>query len=267
MSLRLTPLALLPALCLAQPIAQPPTTAPVIAPAPIAAPAPVALNAEGIWRALGQTHNTCKDEYDYFPHGGPRIFGCHLRALISLPQLSALAGTPIFIAGPHTPSALNLAHASEFGQYHPAFARWVADQLIPRLTTPEMRMQAQPIYDQYVKSLATSFYITYRKIQKEPDCFHAEIARYKRFLQGSQEQDMPTERYFFFMNPKFCSNPDGNFDFFYKNGFDVDSNGNVIKSCFSWWVRRTLDGTAPDFWRGLTKLIKAYDPALINKIH
>jgi len=57
---------------------------------------------------------------------------------------------------------------------------------------------------------------------------------------------------------------DAGFDYFYKHGFDGGHNGNVVKTCIAFWIRRTIDGTANEFYKGLLKLLKTYDPGLLK---
>jgi hypothetical protein len=42
----------------------------------------------------------------------------------------------------------------------------------------------------------------------------------------------------------------------YGTPYDV----NVVNTSVAFWVRRSIDGTMPEFYRGLEKLVRAYDP-------
>lgn len=217
------------------------------------------------WQRLDQTVNTCPDHYDYHPDGGMRIFACHLFSLVPYAQFRKQAGMPIFVSGPHSPAALALDSAHEFGHYSPAFVRWLGEHAVPGADEPGFRRATQPLYDQYVKPLATTFYVTYQKARAEPDCFEREERKFRRLLKARKLPRDYYEKYFYFMNPLFCGNPDGGFDYFHKRGFDGGHDGNVVKTCVGFWLRRSLDGTADDFHRGLEKLLRAYDPAVLER--
>jgi len=217
-----------------------------------------------LWAGLSQTDNTCEGTFDYHPGGGMRIFACHMASRLSYAKLRALSGVEVFLDGPHKGKQLRLDAKRSFGRYNPAFVRWAIAHLIPAADDAAFRVATQPLYDRFVKPLATAYYLTWRKAQVEPRCFEREVERYTRFLAGRDDAEMPYERYFFFMNKHFCENPDGGFEFFHRRGFDEDTNGNVIKTAAAWWMRRTIDGTAKDWARGLTKLIRTYDMGLLQ---
>lgn len=217
-----------------------------------------------VWSGLGQTTNTCPDTFDYFPNGGPRIFACHVASSLPYERLVELAGMKVFLDGPHTAAGADLTAERSFGRYNPAFVRWAVDHLVPGADDAAFRVATQPLYDSFVKPLATAFWLTWRKAQAEPRCFEREVDQYTSFLAGKQVSEMPYERYFFFMNDKFCTNPAGGFAFFHGRGFDGGANGNVIKTTTAWWIRRSIDGTANEWARGLKKLLRTYDMGLLT---
>jgi len=223
----------------------------------------VASKIRDVWFKLDQTKNTC-EEYDYFPEGGMRNFACHLKSLISLPFLAQASGLAVFNQGPHQGTMLKLDHRYQFGYYNPDFVRWMVDNLIPGAEDAALRKVTQAHYDKYVKPLARIFYATWRKARKEPKCFRREVEHYRSMMEEKKLPEMYYERFFFFMNPDFCSHADGGFDYFYKHGFDGGYSGNVVKTCIAFWMRRTIDGTADEFSRGLLKLLKAYDPGVLK---
>ncbi len=217
----------------------------------------------GVWSQLGSTQNSCKGEFDYHPNGGPRIFACHLWSKLSFQEFSKMAGVPIFLSGPHSSAGLDLKDSKNFGRYNPAFVRWAIDNLIPGAEDKAFKLATQPLYEKFIRPLAISFFVTYKKIQREPACFDREVKRYQEYLAGIIKEQ-PYEQYFFVMNDSFCLNPQGSFDYFHKRGFDGGHNGNVDKSTFSWWIRRSLDGTKELWFKGLEKLLQTYDQKLLS---
>ena len=219
---------------------------------------------QDVWTHLDRTYNSCPNEYDYYPKGGMRIFACHLRSLVSYETLHDSSGFDIFVSGPHTNAALNLKSPNSFGHYNPRFVRWMADHVVPEDRNSALRAATQDHYDQYVRPLARIFFATYQKIQREPACFRREKQRYLAALTRGKVPDMFVERYFFFMNEKFCNRPNDK-NYFYRHGFDAGYDGNVTKTCVGFWIRRGIDGTMDEFYRGLEKLLAAYDPELLRE--
>jgi len=212
-----------------------------------------------VWTGLGTLPNACPDEYDYFPSGGMRIFACHLFSACSYDTLVQLFGRSIFLSGPHTTTQLSLNSSSEFGHYDPEFVRWMRENFIPASKDETFRKQTQGIYDSYVQPKALLFDATYRKAAANPECWRREVERYKALLQSGQLPEYDYERFFFFMNEGFCSHADSGFDYFYDNGFDGGYDGNVVKTSTAFWIRRSVDGTADEFYRGLQELRLTYE--------
>ena len=236
--------------------------------------------ARDAWSALPNTTlGACAESFDYFPRSGPQQVGCHLFSLRSVKSLLKLSATSVFKSGPHAPQRdeFNLNHPWKFGRYHPDFVKWVSEQVIPAITAPKEVARNQSHYREYLKPFVTALYLTYQKMEGEPECAALEVKRYKQYLMtmrsGADPQekpdlaDMPYERYFYFMNPLFCAHPNEGFRFYIDRGFDAGHNGNVIKGCVSWWLRRKLDGTAPTIWSALKRFVRAYDEPLSRRTY
>lgn len=199
------------------------------------------------WLGLGATRNTCKDEFNYFPHGGMRIFACHMFSLLPYAELAKVAGVSPFVSGPHTDSRLALTDKTLFGHYNPAFVRWATDHLVPGTTDDEWRQRTQDLYDQKVRPLARTFMLVWRDIQRRPERFAEEVDGFTGGLRTGSLDSMWYESYYDYLEGQGSA------------GFEPD--GNVVKTCVAFWIRRHVDGTAQDLARGLEKLMKAYDPA------
>lgn len=212
-----------------------------------------------LWLGLSDSQESCGD-FDYFPGGGMKSFACHLELDSTLAWLTRAWGKGIFVDGPHQPGNLDLENTASFGHYNPEFVRFLVDHLVPAASDPAFREKTQATYDKYVRPLAKIFVATYDKLEANPECRAHEVDRYRAFLDAGKVPVMDYERYFFFMNKDFCSNPDGGFDYFNNRGFDGGYDGNVVKTCTAFWIRRTVDGTAAIFYEGLKKLIATYEP-------
>ena len=211
------------------------------------------------WTGLPATPNACPAAFDYFPGGGMQIFACHLFSIVPYGRLHELAGMPVFLSGPHTRDALVLDSSTAFGHYNPTFVRWAVDNLVPGAEDVAFRDQTRHVYQSTMAERAFLFDATWHKAQTNPECWRGEVERYRRLVDAGQLQPYDYERWFYFMNPSFCANPDGGFEAFVDHGFDAGYDGNVVKSCVGFWVRRSIDGTAEQWHGGLRKLRVAYE--------
>jgi len=71
------------------------------------------------------------------------------------------------------------------------------------------------------------------------------------------------DRYVFFMDKNYCSSPytkkhikslenEGNSDERYDS--------NIVKTVAAFWIRRSMDGTAQDFYKFIKEIVAIYDP-------
>lgn len=213
---------------------------------------------------LPDSEDGCPDSSNYFPDGGMRSFYCHINSVVSYEKVRSSLSIPIFLSGPHGQN-LKLDSDSSFGHYNPEFVELLVENGIPGAEDEDFRKATQFIYDRYVASLARTMYVTYKKFQQNPELLRKEARslEYRLESQGQVER-MYYEKYFYFMNPGFAENPDGGFDYFVDRGFDAGYNGNVVKTCAYFWIRRSLDGTDKAFFRGLMKLMRTYDSAYLQ---
>lgn len=221
-------------------------------------PAAVPTQVRKALSQLGQQENVRCDVFDYFPRGGMRSFYCHLRPLLAYKTARELSGVPVFLRGPHSEEQLNLSSA-DFGRYNPAFVRWLGTVAAGIADNPRLVLATRSVYRKNVRFLARNLMGTYLKLKKHPRYLNKEIK--------SKKWATDYERYFFFMNPRYIENQDRSGSFFWRSGGDGDSfDGNVVKTCVAFWIRRTVDGTAGQFHAALKRLMCAYDRALVHKL-
>jgi hypothetical protein len=212
-------------------------------------------------RRFPYSADACGAEGDPFPAGGLRTQLCHALSLVPYTTLADLAGVPVFREGPHSAAAPAWNDAASFGHYNPDFVRWVADDGVAAVTEASIRPMAQAVYDAHFKTLARVFHSTYSKARREPECFAAEVRRYAELLDDAD--GLPAGyygRFFGFMNPGFCASRDDALIVWNEDGVD----GTIVQTTVAFWIRRTIDGTASEFARGLERLLSAYDPAALD---
>jgi hypothetical protein len=210
--------------------------------------------AQRVWKGLDGSTNSC-EEFDYWPTGGMMIFACHIWSIADEASLRALAPMPIFLSGPHA-DRLVLDDARQFGHYNPEFVTWFVAHAVPGAEDEAFRAMSQPIYSAYVRFLAEIYLAAYEKTRAEPGCFASERDAYAAHLERGTLPGYYYERWFWWLNPGFCKDPDGGFNAFSADDGGMD--GNVTKSAMGFWVRRSLDGTMEAWHEGLLKLTRTY---------
>jgi hypothetical protein len=210
-----------------------------------------------IWLHLDMLPNACPDEFDYFPDGAMRIFYCHVHAWLSFRELRRWAGGSVFRSGPHRDD-LKLDEAYDFGHYDPNFVKWAVDKLIPGRSDSTFRRNSQDIYKRFISERAHTYADVYVKMQSNPKWLAHERDAVVRGIQAHT-----LEAYFYkysaFLDDRYFDTPEDQFD-----SLELDSHGhdcNVVKVAVAFWLRRSIDGTAPLFFDGLKKLIAAYEPS------
>ena len=225
---------------------------------------------QSLWTGLPQSKSQCT-EYDYFPEGGMRNFWCHLSGDLSLSVLAEMTGQSVFESGPHT-TLLQLNDSQSFGHYNPKFVVKLTELVIPSATDTSFIAGTQSVYDSHIRPLARIHYVTFQKLKQNPECAQKELALYQRAIGKGATTEVNSaigsyqvgyyERWFYFMNSKFCSvpNPDSLFD----DGFDGGHDGNVVKTATGFWLRRSMDGTQRHFADALELLLQRYDAAWLK---
>ena len=210
------------------------------------------------WLDLSRSKSKCR-AYDYFPHGGIQNFYCHLKTYCSYAFLAKTAGMPVFISGPHSPDRLDLKSESDFGHYNPEFVQWLLEWTIPALNDSAFRRLTQPVYDYFVQSLARTYFIVYNKWVHNPDLLKKEIDQYLMRIKEKIYPSCDYQKYYYFLNPSFKFQEETTESEYSDYDDNDEYDGNVVNTAAAFWIRRFLDGTAEDFYRGLTALIEIYD--------
>jgi hypothetical protein len=244
-------------------------------PPPEPPPAPIAVTDAGaspsgggpteIEKALQEwSKKTQCADYDYFPEGGLQNLWCHRPDRVTVAALHALAGVEIFSSGPHKNDTLDL-ESDSFGHYNPAFVKWLVDHAVSERGSVGQKA-TQSAYVANLRPIAQIFWKTYEKSTRDKECFEREKRSYAAAIAKKKSKGF-VERWFYFMNPYFCRKDSSkdNFSFYSDNGFDAGVDGNVTKTVFGFWLRRSMDGTMDAFAEGLKKLLASYEPELIEK--
>lgn len=216
------------------------------------------------WLRLPKARNWCPYK-DIKPSDGIRSLYCYLKDLSNIPELEYYFGKDIFIKGPHKEGFLILDDPYQFGYYHPDFPKFIRETLVPAAKDPAFQRLTQPIYNQYLKEFARTFYATREKLKSNPLYYTTEKIRYKKLIQEKRLDPFYFEKYFNFMQPGFTDdwNPNTSSKFLEKPG-DENFNGNIVKVAVLFWIRRSIDGTEEEFFKGLKLILLTYDKEFIR---
>lgn len=231
--------------------------------APVAAKDTINSTVASVWQNLPTSGSQCPD-FDYFPDGGMQNFWCHISKDMPLSLLEEATGQKIFLSGPHG-ATLNLKDKTKFGQYNPKFVEALTKLVVPSEDDTTFIAQTQSVYNSHVRPLARFHFLTLQKLQKNPACAKKETLQYKSNIEkaADEQQEWYNERWFYFMNPKFCTTD--NIDALFDDGFDGGHDGNVVKTATGFWLRRSMDGTQPLFVGALEALLTRYDSEWLTK--
>ncbi|EIJ43214.1 hypothetical protein BegalDRAFT_2361 [Beggiatoa alba B18LD] len=203
---------------------------------------------KNVWRNLDKTTNQCPEVFDYFPNGGILSFYCRAKTFLSYEDLQKLYGKNIYRQGPHANGVLNLHDKESFGYYDPEFVKWLGDTLIINTDDKMAQTHLQAMYDNYVTTLARTYYVVYKALEAQPEFLQQEKANYQALLNSKTVPDNYAEQYYDFAS----LNTDSSYD------------GNVIKGAVLFWLRRHIDDTHKPFFQNLQKLLTTYDAGFLR---
>jgi len=204
----------------------------------------------------------------YIP--GSRWLYARLKTLMDLEKMKSLAPVPIFLSGPHV-SDFNFRSYDDFGRYNPAFVRWASDNLIPAASDPAFRKMTAPVYQKQLKEAARIYYLAYLNIENRA----AETTAIRAKYLESVQQQHGVHQHEGKADDPFNAGPGQVLQTEFSEPFEKEfTKGEKTFRSYRWttdqafyfastapgfWIRRQIDGTAPDFFAGLKKLLETYD--------
>ena len=171
--------------------------------------------------------------------------------------------------GSDTPGCID-DHCKEFGHYNPAFVDWAFTVLIPGRRDSNFRKKTQARYDACLSHYARTAWASLKEVSANTTCRDKLIQEYKK--SGEDEFDsmrglggnwletcVPEGKQFNTAEDleAIISHPD---DLNYTDiGHTIDFTYSPPEAYFRFWFRREVDGSRPNFERGLLNLLKTYD--------
>ncbi len=202
---------------------------------------PNAVAVRELWVAIPESPDpSCNLDYDFQPPGIRSIY-CRLIQKLSYAVFAARLSMPIYLNRAKD-APLRLGER-QFGRYNPEFVTWLVQNGVPGAADPAIRAVSQPMYDRYLRVAARLFYYSKRMID--------ESGRRDRFLRAFNE---------LLVNPH---SPSAQQDLRY---FDLipqemyeEPIARICGIAMLFWIRRAVDGTEPQFYEGIQKVLRTYD--------
>ncbi len=190
----------------------------------------------------------CQQELTWLPDMGLRGFYCHVKTSLSYKQLQDALDFEIFVRGPHSRSALNLDARYEFGHYNPKFVKWLANNAIYGIDNQYLKTQFQPVFNQHIREQARTYYLAYKYLLNNNYFMNAIIQEYSLHLTQKTLPSMYLQEIF---RP------------FSDNLEQIGYNSYEANTAAGFWIRRSIDGTAKEFFTVLQTLLITYDPEFV----
>jgi hypothetical protein len=207
----------------------------------------------GYLELLFSDNVNCEAEKTWMPEVGMRGFYCHVKKALNTAQLQGLAGVPIFLSGPHNDGVLNLDARFEFGHYNPEFVQWLKQHFLPETLSAEFVENTYPAYNAYVQPLARTYHLVYRILQRE-----AAKTKQKQLLYLKEMKEQTLSEFHTTYNYLNFAQQYPELQTHARSDFEV-------ASAVTFWLRRMIDGTAPDFAAILTQLLSVYDSNFLEE--
>jgi hypothetical protein len=185
-----------------------------------------------------------------------------MQYLMNLEKMEYLSPVPIFKQGPHRKTFDT--KSAQFGHYNPDFLAWAEKELIPAAEDEYLRKLTQPVYDEYLKEIARTYYIAHNHVQASK-CTAEALALYQELLIEFENKPFdsdagdgpgyPLQKKFW---PLFFRIDARRYD------WNEGNAPHYVVAGAAFWVRRRIDKTEQQFHKLLVKLLVTYDRAWLE---
>jgi hypothetical protein len=190
---------------------------------------------------------------------GLRGLYCYVESILGFPQVQQFSGLEIFIqGGPHNNSQPNFK-ANTFGYYNKDFVIWARENLIPTATEGPFKETIKRVYNKFLQKMARAYYVSYQYVNNHPEELKRVKTEYLRLVErykGEPWQGIGTDPGLYIQYKAFQPFMKE----MEKRGYEIYS----ISVAPGFWVRRSVDGTAEEIFKGLEKLMRTYDAQFLD---
>ncbi len=166
-----------------------------------------------------------------------------LKPLINPAVLERIVGEPVFLKGPHSGADINYDSENSFGHYNPEFLRALNASLSALTKMEALVEELQPLYDREFKRVMRGFFETYESATNRPRL----TKMFTDILSkpaGKGERGREINQFFI---AQFTNLPGG-----------MEGLEQMMAARF--WVRRSVDGTADEFYQLMLLTLQTFDP-------
>ncbi len=201
---------------------------------------------ESNWIDLVTTIHDAPDTY--LPEVGVRGRYHAVKGLIGKKVVEGIVGEKVFLSGPHE-DEMNFNNAGEFGRYNPQFLTTLRAMLTEVYANRFLVELFQPLYDRELRRYLRTYYTTFEKGTSSASLC-------KEYLTvignpgGGQSGSSFLEARLWDYSATLSD----------KHNYDVFEG----VACTSFWVRRSIDGTANLFRGILVETLKTFDPEFLQ---
>ena len=217
---------------------------------------------------------------------GFRHLYCLLRSFVTVNKLVSLSGVPLFRPGGPHQGDLNWRDPYRFGYYNPDFLRWLDQYAIPNgRSDPRFNQITQTVYASYFRSMARALYHSHEILFLSPREFDSFKSRYEiagrvyrerlarretiesRFDPGTPVRSLTAISSDYQARLRNQASSE-NGDFLQESmrwlsdylATEKNDNWYVANVAGGFWVRRSIDGTAPQIFALLKKVMNTFEP-------
>ena len=192
------------------------------------------------WDASGTT----------FPEIGVRGRYAILKPLLNPAILEKLFGEKVYRSGPHRGANIDYRNEAAFGRYNPAFLKKLSPTLNSLSKNKLLAKQVQGLYNREFRDIMRVFYLAYPVAANQKDIQDEFLSILNTPI---EKRDRYAINYFFNQQFRDFANEMA------KEGYDA-LEGNMAAQ---FWVRRSIDGTAREFYQLLQLSLRTFDPAFL----
>ena len=176
------------------------------------------------------------------------------KQVLSKSVLESILGEKAFLSGPHE-DGMDYNSSRKFGHYNPKFLTELQKHLANLYSNKIFVDYAQALYDSELKQYLRTYYLAYEVGANNQEA----MAGYSAILATEPKQ---------YSESTFLSEP----SYYLQEAFrgfaeSIEAEGYDVYegfTCPGFWVRRSIDGTADEFYQLLTLTIKTFDPEFLE---
>jgi hypothetical protein len=197
------------------------------------------MNINSNWSSMTPTYDDLCPSY--LPDLGVRVRYDRAKPELAKAIVEGIVGKKAFLKGPHA-NGVDCSSAS-FGYYDPAFLTQLQEVLKTTLGSKVFVDKFGATYDAELKGYLRTYYLSYEAGTSRPEVE-------KAYLQMLEDPEKAAEAGFY-LQEAFRSHADG----LEADGYDWYES----VTCPAFWLRRSIDGTADEFYSLLTLMLNTFD--------